>query len=452
MDRYKLLNKNIALAILILLICIRISPTWKNMAERRKLANELENSIHTELLNKWYPMCVDSLYGGFITTFTYDFKPTGEQDKMIVTQARHVWSNSIATRLYPNEEQYKYCARQGFAFLKNIMWDKVNGGFYSLVDRQGRVKDTTGKTSYGNAFGIYACTAWYLASGDTNALNLARKCFWWLEQHCHDPLYKGYFQDLSMEGTPKKRAASASSLSTIGYKDQNSSIHLLEAFTELYFAWPVPLLKERLQEMLLLIRDVITTEKGSLTLFLQPDWTPISYHDSSEAVILEHRYIDHVSFGHDVETAFLMLEASEALGMKNDATTLATAKRMVDHALKNGWDNKNGGFYDEGYYFKNKNGITIIRDSKNWWSQAEGLNTLLMMADLFPKDQMQYYRKFKEMWHYIQTYIIDHHFGDWFEEGLDTRPERETALKGHIWKATYHQFRSLSNCVKRLRD
>jgi mannobiose 2-epimerase len=136
--------------------------------------------------------------------------------------------------------------------------------------------------------------------------------------------------------------------------------------------------------MLLLIRDVITTKKGSLTLFLQPDWTPVSFRDSSEAVILQHRYLDHVSFGHDVETAYLMLEASHVLGFKNDTATMRVAKLMVDHALQNGWDKINGGFYDEGYYFKNKKDITIIKTVRNWWAQAEGLNTLLLMADHFP--------------------------------------------------------------------
>ena len=74
------------------------------------------------------------------------------------------------------------------------------------------------------------------------------------------------------------------------------------------------------------------------------------------------------------------------------------------------------------------------------------------MADHFPNDPMQYFEKFKMMWKYIQTYLIDHEYGDWYEEGLDKSPERKTALKGHIWKATYHQLRSLSNCVQRLRN
>jgi len=434
------------------LLTAAVAASSQNKTERLQLADEIDRSIRTELLNKWYPQSVDSLYGGFLTTFTYNFSPTGPQDKMIVTQARHVWSNAVASRLYPGVDHYKKCAAHGFSFLKNKMWDKINGGFYTLVDRKGNVKDSEGKTAYGNAFGIYASAAWYQASGDNNALQLAKDCFAWLEKHAHDPILKGYYQNLMPDGTPAKRTAADPSTSTVGYKDQNSSIHLLEAFTELYSVWPDALVRQRLQEMLLLIRDVITTKKGSLTLFLQPDWTPISFTDSSESVILQHRYLDHISFGHDVETAYLMLEASHVLGLKKDTATMRIAKLMVDHALQNGWDKINGGFYDEGYYFKNKKDITIIKDSKNWWAQAEGLNTLLLMADLFANDAMQYFEKFKMMWKYIQTYLIDHEYGDWYEEGLDNRPKRKTALKGHIWKATYHQLRALSNCVQRLRS
>lgn len=422
-------------------------------AERLQIAGAMDNSIKTALLNKWYPQSVDSLYGGFLSTFTYDFKPTGAQDKFIVTQARHIWSTAKAAQLYPDASYYIKCAETGFHFLRDVMWDKTYGGFYNLVDRQGRVKGNSGapKEAYGNAFAIYGLSAYYKASGDTGALNLAKQTFLWLEKGSHDPIYKGYYQHLHRDGTPVVRSETIPSNSNIGYKDQNSSIHLLEAFTELYSVWPDALVRERLQEMLLLIRDKMTTKKGFLTLFFKSDWTPVSFRDSSQASILKHKNLDHVSFGHDVETAYLMLEASHALGLKNDTLTMITGKRMVDHALRNGWDKTLGGFYDEGYYFKDKPKISILLESKNWWAQAEGLNTLLLMADHFPADSMHYYDKFKQLWNYAQTFLIDHVHGDWYEEGLDKEPWRKTALKGHIWKGTYHHFRSLSNCVKRLR-
>jgi mannobiose 2-epimerase len=385
------------------------------MNERMQLATEMETSLETGLLNKWYPRCVDTLYGGFLSTFTYDFKPTGPQDKFIVTQARHTWTTAKASKIYPDVHYYLDCSKIGFRFLRDVMWDKTYGGFYNLVDRQGNNKSNpqVPKDAYGNAFAIYALAAFYDASGDTAALNLAKKAFLWMEKHSHDPVYKGYYQHLKRDGTPVLRNASMPSTSDVGYKDQNSSIHLLEAFTELYHVWPDDLVRQRLQEMLFLVRDKLTTKKGYLILFFQPDWTPVSFRDSSKSSILKHRQLDHVSFGHDIETAYLMLEASHALGIKNDRQTMEVGKRMVDHALKNGWDEKTGGFYDEGYYFKGTDTISIILESKNWWAQAEGLNTLLLMADQYPGDPMHYYDKFKKQWLYIQTYLIDHVNGGW---------------------------------------
>jgi mannose/cellobiose epimerase-like protein (N-acyl-D-glucosamine 2-epimerase family) len=429
------------------------SPGPSDNDERTKIAGEMEKSLRTELLDKWYPQSMDTLYGGFFSAFTFDFKPTGRQDKMIVSQARHTWTNSKASQLYPAIRYYKIGAQHGFTFLKNRMWDAKNGGFYTLVDRQGNVSGNDSiKTAYGNAFGIYALSAYYAASQDPAALNLVKQAFSWMEKHSHDPVYNGYYQHLDRLGNPIKRGATILSTSDLGYKDQNSSIHLLEALTELYSIWPDAQVRNRLVEMLELVRDTITSPKGNLILFLQPDWTPVSFRDSSESSIMKHRNLDHVSFGHDVETAFLILEASHTLGIHNDTKTLTVAKRMVDHALENGWDNNAGGFYDEGYYFKNKPGITIIKDTKNWWAQSEGLNTLLLMADLFPNDKMQYFQKFKQLWKYAQTYLIDHVHGDWYEGGLDKEPQKKTALKGHIWKATYHQYRALSNCIQRLRE
>ena len=100
--------------------------------------------------------------------------------------------------------------------------------------------------------------------------------------------------------------------------------------------------------------------------------------------------------------------------------------------------------------FGGKEEITIIKDSKNWWAQAEGLNTLLIFSKLYPNDPMHYKDRWVRLWQYVQTYLIDHEHGDWYEEGLDNEPQRRTALKAHIWKGTYHVFRALSNCIPRL--
>ena len=422
-------------------------------AQQKAYAQQIEGAF-VQLLNACYPRTLDRESGGFYSTFSHDWQRIGNQDKMIVTQARHTWLPAKAAQLMPNQQQLPEAARHGFHFLRDVLWDQQHGGFYTWVASDGRPRNPNDpKTAYGNAFGIFALAAYYETTGDTAALNLAKKAFYWLEKFSHDPKQKGYFQDLKRDGTPVYRAQPTAKgmLGPVHYKDQNSSIHLLEAFTELYGVWPDPLVRDRVEEMLLLIRDRITTEKGYLTLFLTSDWRPISYRDSSEAVRKGNYALDHVSFGHDVETAYLMLEASHVIGLKNDTRTAQVAKKMVDHALRNGWDAKAGGFYERGYYFKDAKGITILDDRKNWWAQAEGLNTLLLMALKYPQDPMQYGEKFAKQWTYIGQNLIDAEHGGWYEWGLDKTPDAKEDNKTHAWKAAYHDGRSLMNCLLNLR-
>ncbi|HEA29483.1 MAG TPA: N-acylglucosamine 2-epimerase [Leeuwenhoekiella sp.] len=417
-----------------------------------QLIKSLEKAAHDELLNKWYPLAVDQEDGGFYSDITYDFKLGENQDKMIVTQARHVWVNSVAAMRYSRERTYLNYATHGFEFLRDKMWDKKNGGFYTLVTKKGEriPRENEEKTAYGNAFAIYGLSAYYEASGNEEALDLAKKTFHWLEEHSHDSIYKGYYQSLALDGTPIQRTADFPSTSEAGYKDQNSSIHLLEAMTELYHVWPDTLVKTRLEELFFLVRDTIVNEDHYMNLFFTKDWKPVTFNTTSRENIKKHYYLDHVSFGHDVETAYLLLEASEALGRTDTETTLKIGKDMVDHSLATGFDTDLGGFYDGGYYFEGKQELEIVNDDKNWWSQAEGLNTLLLMQSYFPQDDLDYQTYFDKLWMYVQTYFMDAEHGGWYEWGIDKRPETKTALKGQIWKATYHNFRALINCIDQL--
>lgn len=426
--------------------------TKKETSKNDQLITELKHAAKEELLDKWYPLAVDNEDGGFYSEITYDFKVGQEQDKMIVTQARHIWANAIAAQTYDDKEQYLNNARHGFEFLQKKMWDGKNGGFYNFVTKEGTPILDRGqvKTAYGNAFAIYGLAEYYHASKDEQALELAKKAFQWLEENAHDPEYEGYFNILSEENEVVERTAATPSTSDIGYKDQNSSIHLLEAFTTLYEVWPNELLKERLQELLLLIRDEITTKKGHMNLFFEQDWTPVSFKEQPRDEIKKHYYLDHVSFGHDVETAYLMLEASKTLGLQSDSLTLKKGKKMVDHALKNGWDEKEGGFYDGGYYFADASQIEIVNLKKNWWSQAEGLNSLLLMSRYFPEDEIDYRAHFDKLWDYTKTYLMDNRYGGWYEWGVDETPEAKNDPKGHIWKAAYHNFRALRNVIGQL--
>jgi mannobiose 2-epimerase len=167
---------------------------------------------------------------------------------------------------------------------------------------------------------------------------------------------------------------------------------------------------------------------------------------TSEATRSLNYALDHVSFGHDYEAAFLLLEASYALGIENDTRTLAVAKHLLDHAMENGWDSDLGGFFDWGYYLEGSDRCTIVKSTKTWWSQAEALDSLLVFSRIFPEDT-RYLEFFEKQWNYVDTYVLDHRNGNWYEGGLDKEPSCATGPKGHMWKATYHTARALMNCI-----
>lgn len=444
--------KNFLLFVGSLSLLFACSVSEKNKTQTdQAIKLQLSKALNQGILDVWYPRTIDSVYGGFLSDFDYKWEMKGRQNKMIVTQSRHVWTTSTVAEFYPERKDYFLkIAAHGVQFLKEKMWDAERGGFYNLVNREGEVvnsskADRVMKDAYGNAFAIYGLSAYSRVSGDTATLSLAKKAFRWLDQHSYDSQFGGYFQFLEADGTPLKQGFGG-----IAPKDQNSSIHLLEAFTELYRVWPDSLVRERLLMMLHLIRDQIAHPKGYLQLYLNEDLSPVSYRDSAEDVRQKNWQYDHISFGHDVEIAFLMLEASEIAGLEHDTITLRKAKQMVDHAILNGWDKGAGGFYDAGYYFRGQDSVTIIKDTKNWWAQAEGLNSLLLMSELFPNDPLNYQSLFLKEWEYIDQYLLDHEHGDWYPEGIDKEPEAKHAMKSQIWKGNYHTSRALMNCLKRL--
>lgn len=420
-------------------------------ADRAAIAADVRRSLRLELLAPWYPRAVDADSGGFLSSFDQDWQPTGTQEKMVVSQARHVWTAARAAEFFPAERAtFLPIAAHGARFLREVMWDREQGGFYWLVTRGGTPRREPGgrlvKQTYGNVFAIHALAAYHDVSRDTAALRLAQDGFRWLDAHAHDPQHGGYFNFMERDGRPLPGGYGSDAP-----KDHNSSIHVLEAFTELYRVWPDPVLRERVLEVLALVRDRIRVDPGYLTLFHTADWRPVSWRDSSEAARRADRYVhDHVSFGHDVGTAYLMLEASHALGLRNDTTTRRAARQMVDHALRNGWDEAAGGFYEAGYYYRDRPGHTLVDSTKSWWAQAEGLNALLLLADMFPADSMRYEERFLRQWAYVTANLIDHERGGWYERGLDREPERRQGPKGHLGKATYHEARALMNVARRL--
>jgi len=405
-----------------------------------KFADETDSMLRRDVLDVWFPRTVDNQNGGFYSNFTRDWQPDGSQGKFSVFQGRMTWISSQVAMRHPElKDRFLPIAEHGVEFLSDVLWDTKYGGFFWGVGDKGEISNfyTDGKEMYGESFGIYGTAAAYQATHDPKALTLAQDAFRWIDGHAHDSKNGGYFEWLTRDGKVVEGDAGAVTARTvpvggflIGYKSMNTHIHLLEALSQLYEVWKDDTLRQRLEEMLTIIRDKICVSPGVMNLYFTNDWRPIPDHDS---------------YGHDVETAYLMLEAEEVLGKKHDPRTERMARMLVDHALAYGWDENLGGFYGEGTTFGKPEELR-----KEWWVEMEGLNSLLLMHEKYGRETDLYFKAFQKQWQFMKNYQVDSEFHGVYPlvgaGGVATVPE-----KGSIWKAAYHDGRALLNVSERLR-
>jgi len=402
------------------------------------LAAEVEKALHTDVLGVWFPRTVDKEKGGFHSHFTRDWQWAPSDGKLSVFQGRMTWvASQVVLREPKRKDEFQPIVRQGVDFLQNVMWDKQDGGFFWGLDDDGKITPefTDHKHLYGISFCIYGLAAAYKATGDPRALALAKDAFLWIDKHAHDTANGGYFEWLTRDGTPviphpPDGQVETAPIGPAGYKSMNTHIHLLESLTELYQVWPDPALRQRLDEMLRIVREKICVEPGVMNLYFTPAWQPIPDHDS---------------YGHDVETAYLMLETDEVLHHQADPKTERMAKMLVDHALAYGWDDRNGGFFQEGTTFGKPEDT-----HKEWWVQVEGLNALLLMHERYGKQNPVYFQRFLAQWAFIRDHTIDSQY-HWLYNLTTAEGTPVSQDKGSIWKAAYHDGRAFWNVSERLR-
>jgi len=394
-----------------------------------QIAGETETNLCRHVLSPWFPRALDP-EGGFFQNYGDDWSHLPEDGKSVVYQSRLSWVAAMASRRYPDDETpYRSLALHGYEGLRNQLWDATRGGFYWAVNGAGKPDDT--KLVYGNAFAIYACATVYRLTGDADALALAKECFLWLEAHGHDAQNGGYFEVLDLAGKPVLHGANIISPSN-GLKSMNTHIHLLEAFSVLYEARRDPAVKKRLEELLDLIKTRVITPEGAQNLFLSRDWTPASAEDS---------------YGHDIETAYLLVEASTAIGKPGDPEIWKLARKLVDHTLEVGVDREFGGVYELGSPTESPSDVKGTE--KEWWPQAEALNALLMVHQRFGSESGKYWEAFTQLWQFIQEKQVDAVHGGWFPM-LHRIGAPKPRSKSDSWTECYHQARALMNVTDRL--
>jgi mannobiose 2-epimerase len=398
----------------------------------KKYVPEFEKILKENIASFWLTRSIDRANGGYIINFGPNSEPKGEGTKMIVTQARTVWLFSRLARAGYGGKEYLDAADVGYRFLKDKMWDATNGGFYWEVDATGDKKLKPLKHLYGQSFGLYAVSEYYLASQRKDVLEFAIRLFNLLDAKSHDDLYGGYIEFFNEDWTP----APASEGSYMGtdptLKLMNTHLHLLEAMTTFYRASKLPLARERLLELINIESNAVVRKGlGACTDKYQRDWTPR----------LEGDYA-RVSYGHDIENVWLLMDACEATGVSNHPFG-DLYRALFEYALKYGYDEANGGFYDSGPFNQ-----PADRRTKVWWVQSEAIVSALYMHRM--TQDPKYLTIFEKTAEYIEKNVIDWENGEWHANITpDGKPQGD---KANVWKAGYHNGRAMIECLEILKQ
>ena len=358
----------------------------------------------------WLRHGVDQTDGGFYGTLTRDGSPTVPREKGLIQQSRHLWAMSTWHGRRAPTPEVRAAAESCYTFIIDHLRDVNDGEFFYMAGAAGGVVDRK-KKLYAEAFAIYGLSAYANEFGVAAARQYALECFASIDGRAHDAAHGGYDQtddplswiDGAAHGT-------------------NTHIHLMEAFTALYELTQESSVRERLSEL------VDTTVRH----LLQPsDYVAMAF-DSGWAPVGPPL----VSYGHDIETVWLLVDAARALGREAEPAVREAARRIGVHASERGYDAARGGYCNEGVP-----GGEVTDPEKIWWVQFEALAGLWWLyrltGDHVHLDRLEHTLTWLEA-------AWDSVGGEWFYGLLqDGRPGPRGENKGEEWKTSYHNLRSL---------
>jgi mannobiose 2-epimerase len=166
-------------------------------------------------------------------------------------------------------------------------------------------------------------------------------------------------------------------------------------------------------------------DAGQSCFHRQPDWKAVTDPKSAG-----------LSYGHNVEFAWLMVRAEQVLGRR---PSWAHFNAHLQHALRYGADPEHGGLYNRGF----GDAPATDRD-KVWWVQSEWMAALT--DALRHKAHPPYAEALQKVLEFITRHQADPADGIWFDTvTAEGRPKHPA--KAHSWKANYHDVRAIVKFV-----
>jgi len=389
-----------------------------------KLKTEVKEELVNNILPFWSGRMIDSNDGGFYGRIDGFGRVFDDADKGCVLNARILWTFSSASRILKNPDYLKTAERSKDYLLDHFL-DNEYGGVYWLLDHKGKMKDGK-KQIYAQAFAIYGLAEYYRVTNDIKCLNKSIELFRLIEKYSFDNKLGGYFEAFSREwGEMDDLRLSAKDANE--KKTMNTHLHVLEAYTNLYRIWKDDLLKKQLYGLINVFTEkIVNSRTFNLNMFFDEEW-----NDKT----------DLVSYGHNIESSWLIYEAALALG---DEAVINVVKKIclrIAEASKSGIM-KDGSMIYENFFNSGK-----IDSDRHWWVQAETVIGFLNAWTLSGKKE--YLDLSMAAWRFISDHLVDRKNGEWFwsvDQNLKPNLKED---KAGFWKCPYHDSRMCLEIIER---
>jgi len=258
-----------------------------------------------------------------------------------------------------------------------------------------------------------------LFSNNEEAKNWAIEIFYLIEKHAFDVANEGYIEAFNEEWSPIEDMR-LSEKDENEAKTMNTHLHILEAYTTLFKIYPAENVKMALERLVNAFLTKFLRDNGHLDLFFDEQWNLKS---------------SIYSFGHDIETAWLLIEAAKILNNPGLLKRTQDAALLITNTFISEAIDKDGAVMNE---INTQTGS--IDTDRHWWQQAEAIVGLYYAFQI--TNDEEYINVAVKIWDFIEEKVIDHKYGEWFwliDENGNYNPKDE---KIGMWKCPYHNSRA----------
>ena len=396
------------------------------MKQTDLMKQEVQDVLQTNILPFWLDKMIDRENRGFYGRIDGHGVLHPDAEKGAILNARILWTFSAAYRVLKRPE-YLAAATRAKDYILEHFYDKEFGGIYWSLDSLGRPKDTK-KQFYAIGFAIYGLSEYARATADREALDYAIRLFECIEQHSLDRKDNGYIEACTREWG-KIEDMRLSDFDANYPKSQNTHLHIIEPYTNLFRIWKDERLEKALRNLINIFTDkILNPETHHLDLFFDNDWTRGAGH-------LE-------SYGHDIECSWLMHEAALVLGNEEVLRKVEPIVKLVAKASEKGL-NADGSMVHEANVDTGH-----VDDDLHWWVQAEAVVGFFNIYQYFGDEQAL--EKATHCWQYIKQNLIDNENGEWYwSRHADGTLNLEDDKAG-FWKCPYHNGRMCLELIERI--